>query len=797
MVDANGDQMAGEVVIADKPAEAPVRIELSRDLRLFDITMIGIGAMIGAGIFVLAGSAARVAGPAAVLVFGFNGIVTLITAFSYAELGSAYPAAGGSYLWAREGLPPPAGFVSGWLSWIAAIIACSLYAAVFASFVYFTLDWYGISGTLLPAGFAIAGLVIPFTKLVTIAVIVFFVFVNYAGVQTTGKTESIITIAKILVLGIFIALGANAMIQDQTVASRFFKQFIPPETGVAGIFLAMGLTFIAFEGYEIIAQSGEEAKNPKRNIPRAIFISILVVVIIYILTFIVAIGIVDVTPDCGEAWRCLGAGEPELAMIMSAIDRFGPLGLIIMVSGGLLAAVSALNATIYSSSRVSFAMGRDGNLPRSLGKVHPKRKTPANAVAMSGVLIVIFAVLLPIEQIAASASVIFLLLFAMANMSLLALRRKRPDLERGFRVPLYPVLPIIGIVANLALAVYIWNFPGRPGELGPGQIAWYVAILWLSIGLAYHFFRGGREEIEKAAPVRREILEVIATPFRRAAKVGRRVLVPLRDPKNLKMVRLGAQVAKEREAELIILHVIEVPLALPPKSIRFGYVNDRIKALKPAQELARELGVEVSVIVKIVHRVYDTILETVVQEEVEALVLGWRGERPARGGRILGSNIDFLVQRAKCDVVVFKSLGIKEKLERITLLAGHAWHVLYAARVAALLAKEHDAQVTILSVIPHKAVEEATIKDAHRLMKVFEELEVPHDHKIVYSPSTVEAVAKEAAKSDLLVMGASPTWALTKFAFGALEDRIAKKVSTPVLMLRKSAATPKLEEREA
>ncbi|MFQ5837691.1 MAG: amino acid permease [Thermoplasmata archaeon] len=790
--------MADEVTVAEKPVGAQVRIELSRDLRLFDITMIGTGAMIGAGIFVLAGSAARVAGPAAILAFGINGLVTLLTAFTYAELGSAYPEAGGGYLWAKEGLPPPAGFLSGWLSWIAHIIACSLYAAAFASFIDFTLGFYGLSEAILPFEYSIAGMSFdPLQKIITVAIVLFFVLVNYGGVQTTGRTESLITLAKIVVLGIFITLGANIMIQDPSAPRRFLDDFIPGETGVGGILLAMGLTFIAFEGYEIIAQSGEEVKNPRRNIPRAIFLSIFVVVIVYILTFIVALGVVQVTPECAKAWVCLGSGDPELAMINAAIDFLGPWGLVLMVSGGLLATVSALNATIYSSSRVSFAMGRDGSLPRFLGGVHPKRKSPGNAVVLSGIIIATFAVLLPIEQIAASADVMFLLLFTIANMSLLTLRKKKPDLERGFWVPLYPIVPIMGIAANLFLATYIWNFPGREGELGPGQVAWYVALLWLSIGLAYHFFKGGREEIETAPPIRREILEVIASPLRRAVKIGRRVLVPLRDPGNLHIVRLGAQLAKEREAELIILHVIEVPRTLPPKSIRFGYVDEHIKALHAAQEVARDLGVEVSVVVKIAHRVYETILDTAESEGVDLLVLGWRGERPARGGRILGSNIDFLVQGAKCDVMVFKMVGMKERFERITLLAGRAWHVAHAARVAAVLSKHHGAQVTILSVVPHKAMEEATIEDAHKLMKVLEEMEVQHDHKIVYSASIMEAVAKEATKCDLLVMGASPTWALRKYAFGPLEDRIAKGVTCPVLMLRKSAERPKPEGKEA
>lgn len=786
--------MASEVAAPKKPHGASVRIELSRDLKLFDITMIGIGAMIGAGIFVLTGSAARVAGPAAVMAFAINGVVTLLTAFTYAELGSAYPEAGGGYLWAKEGLPPPAGFLSGWLSWVAHVIACALYAAGFASFVHFTLGEFGIA---LPEVTILGGITFgPLEKVITVLIIFFFVIVNYAGVQTTGRTEGFITIAKMVILAVFIAFGSVAMLRDPTAPARFMDDFAP--SGLAGILLAMGLTFIAFEGYEIIAQSGEEVKEPKKNIPRAIFISIGVVVIIYIMTFVVALGVIS-CPNEPSAWLCLGSAvNPELAMIRAAGSLLGPVGIVIMVVGGLLATTSALNATVYSSSRVSFAMGRDGSLPRFLGRVHPLRQSPGNAVMISGIVIAVFALTLPIEQIAASADIMFLLLFVIANMSLLTLRKKRPDLDRGFWVPFVPIIPLLGIAANIFLAVFIWNFPGRQvGELGPGQVAWYVAILWLSVGLVYHFFRGGREEIEEAPPIRREILEVIASPFRRVERVGRRVLVPLRDPNNLQVVRLGAQVARERQADLVLLHVIEVPRTLPPKSVRFGYVDDRISALQKPRELARKLGVEVSIVVKIAHRVYETILETAEQEGVEAMVLGWRGERPARGGRILGSNIDFLVQRAKCDVAVFKPLGIKEKLERITILSGHAWHVPHAMRLAAILAKEHDAEVTILSVIPHKSVEEATIADGHRLKEILEEMEVRGEHKIVYSGSIVEAVAKQSAKSDLLVMGASPTWVLSKYAFGPLEDRIAKRVSCPVLMFRKMAERPKLEETEA
>ncbi|MFQ5552737.1 MAG: amino acid permease [Thermoplasmata archaeon] len=789
--------MAAEVAEAGQPVGPDVRIELSRDLRFFDITMIGIGAMIGAGIFVLTGSAARLAGPAAVIAFGINGLVTLLTAFTYAELGSAYSQAGGGYVWARESLPPPVGFISGWLSWAATLIACALYAAAFGSFLALALEELQVGAAFLPPEVTLGGLTFnPLTKGVTAFIVIFFVVINYVGAQSTGKTESAMTIGKMAVLGLFIVIGLNAMFRDPTIGQRFFDEFLPE--GAGGIFLAMGITFIAFEGYEIIAQSGEEVKDPKRNIPRAIFLSIAVVVIFYVLTFIVALGVIECDPP-SQAYLCLGGtADPERAMIEAGRSLAGPLGLAIMLAGGFLATTSALNATIYSSSRVSFAMGRDNTLPRSLGRVHPRRQSPANAVLVSGAIIVIFALVLPIEQIAASAAVMFLLLFAIANMSLLALRRKRPDLEPGFRVPLYPFIPILGIVANIGLAIYVLNFSGQSfGGLSSGQVAWYVAILWLSIGLAYRFFSGGRTEIETPRVIRREILEVIAAPVRKAVAAGRRVLLPIRDPGNLAMVRAGAQIAKERDAELLLLHVIEVPLNMPPKSVRFSYVNDRIRTLRPAEQAAREVGIPVSVLVKISHRIYETILEAVGEEGADLLVLGWRGERPARGGRVLGSNIDYLVQRVNVDVIVLKTVGMKEKLENLTLLSGRASHVNYAARIAAQLARENEARVTVLSVVPQRAQEEEAIALAHRLMEVFEEAEVPHEHKLVYSGSVLSAVERAAAETDLLVMGASPTWVLRKYAFGPLEDRIAKRVTSPTLMVRKAVEAAKPVETEA
>lgn len=262
-------------------AERSMDVTLSRDLGLFDVTMIGVGAMIGAGIFVLTGLAAGTAGPALVLAFFLNGVVAALTAMAYAELGSGFPEAGGGYLWVKEALGGLQGFLGGWMSWFAHAVAGSLYGLAFGSFA--TELWHLIG--LPDFGLGNQGLRLGFMTLIIIA----FMYLNYRGASETGTVGNIITVTKVTILGIFCVFGLYAMFRHpEGWTTRFTEGFMPE--GWIGIFQAMGLTFIAFEGYEIIAQSGEEIKNPMRNLPRATFISIGVVVIIYMLVAFVAIG---------------------------------------------------------------------------------------------------------------------------------------------------------------------------------------------------------------------------------------------------------------------------------------------------------------------------------------------------------------------------------------------------------------------------------------------------------------------------------------------------------------------------
>jgi len=572
-------------------------ITLSRTLGLLDITMIGVGAMIGAGIFVLTGIAAGEAGPALVLAFILNGVVTTFTALSYAELGSCFPEAGGGYLWVKEGLGGTQGFLAGWMSWFAHAVACSLYGLGFGRFAVEIISLWN------PAVHEIAH---PLTLGIMVVIVILFAYINFRGASETGLVGNVVTIAKVIILAIFIVIGFRAVALQPNL-NVFTDNFLA--NGLSGVFVAMGLTFIAFEGYEIIAQSGEEVKNPKRNIPRAIFISIVIVVIIYALVAFVAIGAVTVPASAGNipVWDYLAEAK-EVAIVRAAEQFMGHWGGILILISGLASTMSALNATIYSSSRVSFAMGRDNNLPPIFGRIHPKMHTPYNAVAISAVLIIVMALALPIDEVAKAADVMFLFMFAQVNIALMTLRRRRPDLDRGYFVPFFPWPAVIGIVTNLALAGFLAVETGRVGIL---TIVWVAGGMLLYMG----YFRG-QEEMEQP----NEILLKEAL-----VSVDYSILVPVADVQHAEELgRLGSLLAKEQNGEVLALHVIKVPPSLGLSDGRL-FLKEGRAPLEKVIEQAREQDVPVHTMIRLGRNVAQALLKTVSENASDMILFGWPG----------------------------------------------------------------------------------------------------------------------------------------------------------------------------
>ncbi len=761
-----------EARLVEQKGDSEPVTELARDMGLMHVTMIGVGAMIGAGIFVLTGLAAGVAGPALILVFALNGLVTGLTAMSYAELGSCFPEAGGGYLWVKEALPQPNGFLSGWISWFAHAVACSLYAVAFGAFSIDLLHMAGIDfSSLLPRLLGSEPYVFG-AKLVAVIITLLFVYINFRGAKETGQAETLVTILKIVVIALFIGFGIYAIFfgQQPEPWQGHFKGFF--QKGALGIIMAMGLTFIAFEGYEIIAQCGEEVKNPRKNIPRSIFLSLLIVVPIYILVAFVALG--AVSPEGGQpTWQYLG-DKGELAMIEAAESfMLGRVGRIIFLIGGLFSTMSALNATIYSSSRVSFAMGRDHNLPGLFARIHRKKRTPHLAVFISGAFIILMAVALPIEDIASATDAMFLLLFIFVNLAVVNLRKNRPDLDRGFKVPLFPYIPFIATFINLALAVFLFFY--RP-------IGVWVCIGYLLFGiLIYYIYSQRKEAVAKAVPVVHAEQPVITV-----GPCNFHILLPVANEHTVKQLqRFAVRMAKAYNADITALNVIQVPAQLPPSEGR-KYLSKSRSLLEKAIDIAEAEDIPVYALIKLTHNIPKAIIETCKERKIDLMVLGWEGEIPPRD-RVFGTILDEIVLNTVCDIAFICRAPSKEKeIERVLIPVSNIKYATLSLRMAEALLGEKQTPIVLFHATLSEKVEDIQERYQEDLQKLKNDIH-PERYKIVVkkAQSVVAAILTETQNQDLIIMGAPEEGLVRRAIFGDMPVLIAKATDVPIVLTKK------------
>jgi amino acid transporter len=439
-------------------------LHLSRVIGAFSATMLGVGAMIGAGIFVLSGIAAGYAGPAVILAFALNGVIALSVGACFAELSSAMPRAGGSYFWVREAMGRAVGFFVGWVSMYANIIASALYALGFGAFAVALFETLGVE--------------VPVEEMfIALGLTALIGLLQYRGISELRVAENSVTLLKILLL-IGLVFGGLLLLYQRPEPSSAFSNFMP--NGWTGVMMAMAVTFVAFQGFEVITRSGEEMWRPEKNMVIAIFASIAISVTLYVLIAIVLIGVVE-GEDGLPAWQYLGHFQ-ELGMA-SAAAQLLPHGDIVFYLAGIASTASAMIASTFSAIRVAFALGRSGDLPEPLAELNRQHHSPQFAVLFCVLLIMVLIVSLPIVEVAGAASQMFALLFAMVCFACWRLRYTQPELHRPFSVPLIALPALIGIVAGIAVIVTLVNI---------SSLAWALSASWLALGIAVFMYRSRR-----------------------------------------------------------------------------------------------------------------------------------------------------------------------------------------------------------------------------------------------------------------------------------------------------------------
>ncbi|MBW0448476.1 APC family permease [Paraburkholderia phenoliruptrix] len=423
-------------------ASAETNGQLRRSLGLCGAVAVGVGGTIGGGIFVLVGQTAALAGPAALLSFALAFVAALVIALPYAELACRYPQAGGGYAFVREVLGRRWGFLMGWVFWGSYVFVSG----------YVTLGFGGYLN-------ALTGLP---PEAGAVALILACVAINLRGVEVAGKLQVLVICLAITGLLGFAVAGAHA------VQLARLTPWAPH--GVPGILSGALIAFLAFGGFDMVAAAGEEITEPHKNLPRAIFFTLAVVLFVYLLVAFTALGTVD--------WHTLGASRAPLS---DAAQTFlGDLGARLVAVIAVVTTAATANAVLVVTSRISFAMARDGLLPSQLARVQPRTGTPIVAVLVSGSLLILMAVFSSAASATAIGGFLYVLHFIPPLLVLLQLRRAK-SASPAFKTPVPQILLPLAFAMTLLLLVA----SGTEGIAGGTfWIAAGIAVMWICRGTA-------------------------------------------------------------------------------------------------------------------------------------------------------------------------------------------------------------------------------------------------------------------------------------------------------------------------
>jgi len=451
---------------------------LKRSLTKWNLVTLGIGAIIGAGIFVLTGqAAANYAGPAIVLSFVVAAVACMFAGLCYAEFASLIPISGSAYTYSYATMGEFIAWIIGWDLILEYLFAASTVAVGWSGYVVSFLQDFGVN---IPAALANApfsfnpvtgtwtatGALINFPAIFIIAVLTTLLVI---GIKESANFNNLIVLIKLIVILLFIGFGAS-----QIVSSNWHP-FIPENTGDfghfgwSGVFRAAGVIFFAYIGFDAVSTAAQEAKNPQRDMPSGIMISLIICTILYVLVGLVMTGIVSYTK--------LNDPAPVAVAVNTAGKTMEWLRIPIKI-GAIAGLSSVILVMLLGQQRIFFAMSRDGLLPPAFGRVHPRFKTPFISTIVTGVIAAIVSGLLPIGILGELVSIGTLLAFVLVSGGILVLRYKKPDIHRPFKTPLFPFVPILGVITSLGVMLSL------PRD------TWMRLLIWMAIGLFIYFVYG-------------------------------------------------------------------------------------------------------------------------------------------------------------------------------------------------------------------------------------------------------------------------------------------------------------------
>jgi len=729
-----------------------------RTLGLVAATGVGVGAIVGGGILALAGVAFETTGPSAILAFALNGMIALVTVVSFGELAARFPESGGTYTYARKVLTVEAAFAVGWIVWFASVVAAVLYALGFAVFFVPFLeqvieatgrsapDW--ISGRFALLAYALAALGLYTRSLM----------------RSAAGADQWTTIGKLVVFGILIGGGCWVLLRDppslgdvQARLSPFF------EHGASGLAQAMGYTFIALQGFDLIAAVGGHVKQPERTIPRAMFLSLVIGLLVYIpmLLLIVLVG------TDGAPIAAVAAEDPEILVARAAETFLGPTGYWLVVVAGVLSMLSAMQANLMAASSFAGTMAVDRTLPVRFDGVSGNGRTPLSAIKVTAGTIAVVLVAVPdVAAAGAVSSLIFLTTFALAH-GIAYLARRRSGDPGPFHAPFFPLFPLVGGVACLTLALY---------QAAAVPSAGVLAALWLSCGaILYVTVLAPRARVVDAST---EGHDPHIVRLRGRSPL---VLVPVANPaKAPVLVKMAEAIAPRGVSRVQLLSVVRVsdddPYALP------GRIIDAQRILGGALTAAISVDLRPEALITIAHDPWSEITRIAERTDCDHILLGVGG----LGRALMSGPLERLLGKVEADVVVLRAPNDwnPDDARRILVPArGGRAHSPIRARVVGNLCRERPREVTYLSVLPTGAPRSDVRRaeaDLRRLAR--DEAREFGSAAVVQREDLTAEVVERAGQCDLMILGLSQP-DRRKRAFGRSAAEIAEATDCPLLMI--------------
>jgi amino acid transporter/nucleotide-binding universal stress UspA family protein len=724
---------------------------LIRELGLKEGIAIGLGTMIGAGIFVLSALAAERAGPASAISYVAAGLICLPIALVVSELATGMPRAGGSYTFITEAMGPLAGSVVGPGNWLGLTFASGFYLLACGEYL---------------------SLVVPIPPWVSsLAVGLLFTWLNYRGAKLTGSVQNVVVVILLVILLVFVGVGFFK------VDAALYEPFAP--LGWGAVVGNIGLIIVSFTGFEKISTISEEMKNPGRNLPLAIIGSVVIATVLYASMLLVLTGI----------FPHVGITQREAPLVEAAGQMAGPVGTSAMLAAAILATLSSANAAIMASSRINYGMGRDGVLPGWFNHIHQKHNTPSRSILVTGALGTGLSLIGRAETLAEISSALFMVSYALLCMSVIVMRHSRPPWYKPiFRAPLYPVLPVVG--GLLCLTVIVTMAPAsRAAGLGLvlASLVWYAVWVRRKANVEGEF--GPLWARERPLEGVIEAAEEVTRPD------GNEIVIPLLGNEDLgPVVRLAILLAQVDDQHTLVLTQIDVlPPQTPLDSAERRFQKQVIKGsqIEALAQQASAEGVPVRVVRRAAHGLASGVLAvTGLREAVDMILLVWHG--PLSAGQIYGHPSKMILQEARCNVAVLRERSL-DHIRRILIPAGGGPHARYGLRLAARLLHD-DVRLTLLRIT--KPSDELNMEAEVRALKdlaedVVGEMAGRVEAKVVVHADVVEPILEEAeaGEYDLLIIGASNEWMVKSLLVGAIPDAIADRAPCSVLMVRRFEPT--------